>query len=173
MRSAVPAQPPAAFTPHLPSPSLLPRDFLLPPRALRLPVQTKASPSSQRSDRHHHRSCPEAAALAWVRPGTGRALSPLRSCQRRSCSAPGTGPAWLRKGVLDRALGAVTALCRSTTPAERWLEHTRLGRLLHLYLARCLTNGSQLNVLALITGRTRKPCGVLTFNFFLVITSFL
>lgn len=107
MRSAVPAQPPAAFTLHLPTPSLLTRDFVL-----LCSYHVWGSPS--RPKQAHLPSAAIATVIAlvlrlllsaWVRPGTGRVLSLLGSCRRRTRSAPGTGPAWLRKGVFERALG--------------------------------------------------------------------
>lgn len=80
-------------------------------------------------------------------------------------------PGWGR-AALNRPWEIITPICRSMNTAERRLENTCLGILPYLYLACCLTNGIQLNVPALRTGRTRKPRSLDLF-FFLVMTSFL
>lgn len=173
MRCAALCQP--SFTPNPPgSPATFCSSVFI-VRIVTPPAARRKSPPSQRRQ---------------ASPSPPAPLASRGCCSQRRCDpAPGKSSArWGAAGVtptrhpapklygsaripLDVPWEIITPVCRSTTTAERRLENTRLGILPYLHLARCITNGIQLNVPALRMGRARKPWSV-DRSFFLVITSF-
>lgn len=151
MHSTVPAEAPATFTHVYPNPPCSPQTLFL-SCVLRPRGPCGGQPVFP-------------LLTARVLPASPQ---PVGNCR---CRSPPQLPGWGR-AALNGPWEIITPICRSTNTAERRLGNTCLGILPYLYLACCLTNGIQLNIPALRTGRTRKPRSV-DLYFFLVMTSFL